>query len=453
MDNSTTARKLARWERWGLVLLLLVVVAFGVLVEIRTAFLKRRMGDFGCYARAAWAVRTGGDPYEVTDDTGWHYNYPPLFAILLAPLANAPPGADTGGMLPWAWVAGIWYVLNILCLALAVHWLAGALERTSALSGLRGQPAGARSWWLLRVVPVLVCVVPIGHTLMRGQANLVLLALLCGMAAGLLHGQRYCAGLCLAGMICIKIFPAYLTLYPLWRRDMRCLAGCSAGLMLGLVLIPLAVFGPAQTVRYYEKWAQVLLGPALGVGDDQSRAVELIRVVATDTQAFQATIHNTIHLDRATRPVQVDGWVRAAHWTIGAVLTGLTLLAAGRRRLDGARAVLLLGALTILMLLLSPVCHLHNLALCVLLVGGLVMTDWERAGRPRIGWGLLVLFTVYLILNVLPQLPGLEYTRDVGLAMYAALMLWLTAVIKLWRSPRVEMPAVSMPSVSLSRAA
>jgi hypothetical protein len=453
MDDSTTAKKLARWERWSLLLLLLVVVAFGVLVEIRTAFLKRRMGDFGCYARAAWAVRTGSDPYEVTDDTGWHYNYPPLFAILMAPLANAPPRADTSGTLPWAWVAGIWYGLNVLCLALAVHWLAGALERTSALSGLHGQPAGARSWWLLRVVPVLVCVVPIGHTLMRGQANLVLLALLCGMAAGLLRGQRFRAGLCLAGMICIKIFPAYLTLYPLWRRDMRCLAGCSAGLMLGLVLIPLAVFGPAQTVRHYEKWAQVLLGPALGVGDDQSRAVELIRVVATDTQAFQATIHNTIHLDRATRPVQVDSWVRAAHWTIGAVLTGLTLLAAGRRRHEGVRAVLLLGALTILMLLLSPVCHLHNLALCVLLVGGLVMTDWERAGRPRIGWGLMVLFTVYLILNVLPQLPGLEYTRDVGLAMYAALMLWLTAVIKLWQSPRVEPPAVLLPSTSWPRAA
>jgi hypothetical protein len=453
MDNSTTSASLRRWERWGLVLLLLLVVAFGVLVEIRTAFLKRRMGDFGCYARAAWAVRTGGDLYEVTDDNTWHYNYPPLFAILMAPLANAPPGAEASGMLPWAWVAGIWYVLNVLCLALAVHWLAGALERTSALSGLRGQPAGTRTWWFLRVAPALVCVVPIGHTLMRGQANVVLLALLCGMAAGLLRGQRFRAGLCLAGMICIKVFPAYLALYPLWRRDLRCLSGCAAGLVLGMVMVPLAVFGPAQTVRHYEKWAQVLLGPALGVGDDQSRAVELIRVVATDTQAFQATIHNTIYLDRATRPLQVAGWVRAAHWAIGAVLTGLTLLAAGRRRLDGARAVLLLGALTTIMLLLSPVCHLHNLALLVLLVGGLVMTDWERAGRPRIGWGLTALFTTYLILNVLPQCPGMEYTRDVGLAMYAALMLWLTAVIKLWRSPRIEPAALSLPPASWARAA
>jgi hypothetical protein len=288
---------------------------------------------------------------------------------------------------------------------------------------------------------------------MRGQANLVLLVLLCGMAAGLLRGQRFRAGLCLAGMICIKVFPAYLTLYPLWRRDLRCLTGCAAGLLLGMVMIPLAVFGPAQTVRHYEKWAHVLLGPALGVGDDQSRAVELIRVVATDTQAFQATIHNTIYLDRATRPLQVAPWVRAAHWAIGAVLTGLTLLAARRRRLDGARAVLLLGALTTIMLLLSPVCHLHNLALSALLVGGLVMSDWERAGRARTGWGLTALFTVYLILNVLPQLPGMEYTRDVGLAMYAALLLWLAAVLKLWRVPAEEPAVVRLPAVSWPRAA
>jgi hypothetical protein len=450
MDDLAYPEGLARWQRWGLWLLLAVVVAFGVLVEIRTVFLSRRMGDLGCYSRGAWAVRTGADPYEVTDDTGWHYNYPPLFAILMAPLADPPPGVHTPGMLPWAWTAGIWYVFNVVLLALAVHWLAGALESTSALPWLRGQPVGTRAWWALRVFPVLICIVAIGHTLMRGQANLVLLALLCGMAAGLLRGQSFRAGVCLAGMICIKVFPAYLMLYPLWRRDVRCLTGCAAGLFVGLVAIPLAVFGPQHTIELYEKFAQVLLGPALGVGDDQSRAIELIRVVATDTQAFQATIHNTIYLDRATRPVQVAVWVRAAHWGIGAVLTGLTLLAAQRRRLDGPRNVLLLGALTTIMLLLSPVCHLHNLVLCALLVVGLVLLDWERTNGPRIGWGLTGLFAVYLVLNMAPQFPGLELTRDLGLAMYGALLLWLTSVVKIWRTPRVEEVVRVAPSVPLA---
>ncbi len=441
MNRSSFTRGLSVWESGGLLLLLLTAVGFGVLVELRTAFFKRRMGDLNVYARAAWAVRTGHDPYDVTDNNSWHYSYPPLFAILMAPLADPPRGVHTPGVLPYAWTAGIWYVFNLLCLGLAVHWLAGALERTSPLPELREKQPGSRGWWRLRLWPVGVCLVQIAHTLMRGQANLVLLLLLCGMAAGTLRGLRFRAGLCLAGMICIKVFPVYLVLYPLWRRDLRCLAGCAVGLLLGMVLIPLAVFGPALTVKHYQKWATVLLGPALGAGDDRSRATELIDVVSTDSQAFQAVLHNTIYPDRLTRPVQVSGWVRAAHWLIGAALTGLTLLAAGRRRLDGARAVLLLGALTTIMLLLCPVCHLHNLALLALLAGALAALDWERSGRAHISWGLLTLFAVFVGLSVLPQLPRYPATRDLGVAMYAALLLWLTAVVKLWRgAPGTEAP-------------
>ena len=67
------------------------LLAFGVLVEIRSAYMRRRMTDLNCYLRAAWAVRQGGaDLYHVFDDNGWHYNYPPLFAILLTPLADPP---------------------------------------------------------------------------------------------------------------------------------------------------------------------------------------------------------------------------------------------------------------------------------------------------------------------------------------------------------------------------
>src|SRR5207244_3517752 len=163
------------------------ILLFGALVEIRAAFLTRRMGDFGCYARGAWAVRTGADLYDVTCDNQWHYNYPPFLAIVLLPLADPPLGQDAAGMTPYALSVGIWYVFSVLCLVAAVHTLSRALEENSEDPTLRGQPAGCRRWWALRLWPILICLAPIGFTLMRGQVNTLILALLCGLVAGLIR--------------------------------------------------------------------------------------------------------------------------------------------------------------------------------------------------------------------------------------------------------------------------
>jgi hypothetical protein len=432
----TTARatdRLSRRERVGLILFLALFIGFGVLVEYRSAFLRRRMGDLGCYLRAAWAVRTGNDLYEVMDDNLWHYNYPPLYAILLTPLADPPPGMDTTGYTPYAVSAAVVYVLNLIFLALAVHWLAGALEHALSHPAERPRPWHSRRWWLLRVTPVLVCLPPIGHTLMRGQANLLLLVLICGMIAAAVRGRRFLAGVSLSGAICLKIFPAFLLLYPLWRRDGRCLAGCAAGLFAGLVLIPAVALGPQRAVDSYSKLAVVLVGPALGWGDDKSRADELIEVTATDSQSFLAAIHNTLHPDRDHRPKTASPAVRRAHLLIGAAFTMLTLLAARpRRRESGPDAVLFIGALTLVMILCSPVCHTHYFTLSLPLVTGLLALEWQRRGMAVIGVGLKILLAVQIIGNTLPLLPPLEVLKDTGLAMYTALALWAVACTVLW---------------------
>src|SRR6266511_4036912 len=179
---------------------------------------------------------------------------------------------------------------------------------------------------------------------MRGQVNLLLLLLLCGTAGALLRGRRFQAGLWLAGAVCLKVIPVFLLLFPLWRRDARCLAGCAAGLVLGMGVVPLAVLGPVRTAAFYREWAEVLVLPGLGAGGDQARAHELTDVTATASQSFQAMIHNTAYPNPATRPPRPATPVRLAHWGLGGLLTGLTLLLAGRRA-DGPATVLHFGAL------------------------------------------------------------------------------------------------------------
>jgi hypothetical protein len=434
---------LTRGERWALVLCFVAVVLFGAVVEMRSAFLKHRMGDLSVFLRAAWAVRAGQDIYTVTDANSHHYHYPPLLAILLVPLADPPPEADRSGTLPYPVSVGLWYVISLGCLVLAVHTLATALEQTAFSCPDAGHPYGRWQWWALRAGPVLSCLPALGASLVRGQLDPLLLVLLCGMIAAALRGRAAQAGFWLGGAISLKVFPAFLLVVPLWRRDGRWLVGCVAGLVLGLGIVPAAVFGPRQTLVYYREWQEVLLRPALTEGGDQTRARELTQITATDSQSLMATLHNTRYLDRATRPPVASAGERLAHWAAGGLLTLITLLAAGRRTgRDGPAEVIFFGALILVMLLISPVCHLHYFCLSLPILMGLVAaswrSDWAAEKGPRLGTGLLCLLGINLVANALPRFPGLEVLRDVGLAMYAGLLLWLTGCIVLWTGNRAR---------------
>jgi hypothetical protein len=417
-------------QKWGLAVLAVVAVVFGGLVELRSAFLSRRMGDLTVFLRTAWAVRTGQDIYTVTDENGFHYHYPPLLAILLVPLADPPPGTAHAWTLPYPLTVALWYALNLACLAVSVHWLANMLEEASADPAVRSHPAGCTRWWSLRLWPVLACLPPVGHTLMRGQVGLLLLLLLCGAAAALFRGQSVRAGLWLAGAICLKVIPALLLLVPLVRRDWRCLRSCAMGLMVGLAVVPAAVFGPARTADYYREWANVLVRPSLGAGGDSSaRDKELLESTATDSQSFQSALHSLLYPDRDTRPPRPSPAVRLAHWAAGGLLSAVTVLVLWLRRGDRPAELTAFGMLVVVMVLTSPVCHLHYFALVVPLVAGLLAASWERARSDRLAPGLLAVGVINLAANTLPNLPGQQAVRDGGLATAGALLLWVTGLV------------------------
>jgi alpha-1,2-mannosyltransferase len=420
-------------------LFFLCALAFGAIVEMRSAFLHYRMTDLDVYLRAAWAVRTGHDPYTITDDRGWHYHYPPLFAIALIPLADPPRGHSRSGMLPFGMAVALWYVLNLLFVVYALNHLANALERAAAANRSGIPPPGARSWWSLRLLPTLICIGPLGVAVERGQADLLLLALLCAMIGAIMARRSATAGWCLAGAICLKLFPAYLLIYSLWRRDLRLLASCAMGLILGLIVIPAAFFGPGSTISYAREWNQVLIQPALLGGADRSRAGELLDINATDSQSFLALIHRwynldeTVELPRPLRSRPLETWATPAHWAIAIFLTALTL-AAARWRPPGSPLdeEIFLGSLAIIMVLSSPVSHLHYLNLAVPLTMGLVMAGRGDAVYPRRKW--IWLFAAVAACGVLPLLPGLEVLRDLGLEGFAALALWGVGTTALRRS-------------------
>jgi hypothetical protein len=425
-QSATACSPLNRWQRIALYGLLAAVIIFGAVVLIRSAMLKRRMTDADVFFRAGWALRVGEDIYSVTDTNGWHYHYPPLFAVAMTPLANPPPGADATGYLPYRISVVLWYGVSVACLWLALDVLAAALAYASPEPWRF--PRFSRGWWLIRAGPLLLALLPIGRTLSRGQSNMVVLLFLCGMAAFVLRNRRFAAGMSLAGAICIKIFPAFLLLHPLSRGDIRCMLGVAAGLIVGLGVIPAAALGPAKTVATYQRVGSAVLQPALGLTKDETRKIELLNTIGS--VSFMSVIRNLMHPPRGSHPQPISGGIKIAHWSLAALTTAATLFIGLRRRRDDAISELLfIGALIVIMLPLLPTCFVHYFVLAIPLVVGLVADAWERHGYGRLGTGLTAMFAVTIAADVfassMPTLPVVGWSpREMGVPLLVALVWW-----------------------------
>jgi hypothetical protein len=274
------------------------------------------------------------------------------------------------------------------------------------------------------------------------------------MAAALARGRNVRAGLWLAAAICLKVIPAFLVLYPLWRRNLRCLGGCVLGLALGLGVVPAAVFGTGRAVAYYREWARVLVLPALSLSDDRSRADELLDMTATHNQSFMALFHNTLYPDPDRRPAAASPVVWCAHWLVGGCLTLVALVAAGCHRREPAVEVIFLGALIITMLALSPAGHPHYYALLVLPLMGFTALALQDGGRDRSTLALGLLLGINFVASGLPLLPGGKGLHDRCTALLAALVIWTASVAFLWRAGReAQVSRQGVPAAPLRPAA
>src|SRR5262249_43986336 len=209
-----------------------------------------------------------------------------MLAQLAKPLAGPPmttPVEQQSFVLPDLGRIPVLFLVNLSWLFGTIYLLVSSLEKSESF---------LYKWRsLLYVLPPLACVPVLILTLVRGQVELMLLFLIGGYAVALVRERRFAAGLCLAGAICVKIIPAFLLILPLWQRDRPCLLGVAVGLAVGLGLIPALAIGPVRTAELYAKEWQVLLAPGLGLGEDTSRAEELLNAGATVNLSFQMVLH------------------------------------------------------------------------------------------------------------------------------------------------------------------
>ena len=393
-------------------ILVFFLLFFADIVQIRSAFLSRVMGDADCFFRAGWAAKVGKSIYEVTDPNGWHYNYPPLFAIAMIPLADPPPGESREGCLPYPISISIFYKVSLLSLFLGVFSLARAYEKQFPLVF---ENLCARKWYYLRIFAIVVCLSPIAHTLMRGQVNLFLLMMICLAISFQISNRSFLSGIMIAGSICLKVFPVFLLIVPVWRKDYKQFAGCVVGLILGLVVVPVSVMGVEKTKTAYSDFYNVLIGPSLGISGDNTRGVELTNLNSTDNHSVLAFLHGIEHPDFSKKPAKPSLVIKIVQILMSMLFLGWLLWSKGVPQKGSAMEdAHFLALASLLMVLICPVSHSQYFVLALPLVMSLLVFSWFDSARVISPW-LGILFLFYIVANLLPLLPLFENIKRMGI--------------------------------------
>jgi glycosyl transferase family 87 len=241
------ASRPGRRECLAIALMAIVALSFLPIVVWKTVGLGQ--GDAQVFFRAGWAIWTGYPLYNVTDHRGWTYHYPPTFALFMAPFANPMPDyPQPWWALPFPAAVAAWYLINVVCLFLALHVWASALERhrpTEAKAGF------FQSHWALLLGQWIVLLPFVGDGLARGQPTPVLLLLIVMFLARYAENRVAAAAFALSLAVTIKIFPLVLVVIPLLRRDWKFMVWTAGWCLFLLIALPAICVGPTATFELY----------------------------------------------------------------------------------------------------------------------------------------------------------------------------------------------------------
>jgi alpha-1,2-mannosyltransferase len=227
-------RPAARWARGCLFAINLAAVAFFLLSYSRhgVSFGPYRI-DLNVYRIGSVAWLHGGDLYGVLPPTSsgarLPFSYPPVAAVLLAPLALVPmPVAVT-------LLTAVTITLTALVLRVFLRSVIASPTPSRALAAapeLPPAPAGFSpsvpnvSWWsVCWLLPAALFLEPVRNTLNYGQVNVALMALV--SADCLVAGPRWPRGALVGIAAAVKLTPAGFVLFFVLRRDWRA-AGLAA---------------------------------------------------------------------------------------------------------------------------------------------------------------------------------------------------------------------------------
>ncbi len=379
--------------------------------------------DLTVYTEAGAAFFDGRNPYDVSNPRGWRYLYPPLFAILMSPLAN----------LDSQWQAVVWYVIS-LAFAWATwreaHRLWRLLFIKPEAAASIAKPSDPPIW--LGAIAAATLALPALNCLQRGQVGiLVVYLVLLGFRLTLENRSWWGAaagGSALAAAVAIKLTPALPAILLVgmffatarascWAAaPSRRLAGTFAGLAVGLLMfffiLPGLAVGNSDNIRHLRTWVdRVVVHHDMGEENnagfysvrDQSLTNAVERLGNWIAAAFSDEEHRGLPTNGSNQagaaPVIAPAVERSLAVTRLALLL-LLAIGAWRTSRDGDRLNIaaVFGLAATATLLLSPLSWAHHYL--IWLPGLLVVPAWLwRSGRIRLARILAIAPCVIMVVH------------------------------------------------------
>jgi hypothetical protein len=234
----------SRSRRW-LIVLLAAVTVWGFLDVRRRGYPypecpEEHRTDLTVYTESGAAFFDGRNPYEVANPRGWTYLYPPLFALLLAPLHPLPMQDQVT----------VWFFVSLL-----FCW--GCCRECRCIVAIvcdedpRVRAAWARWSRWLTVAAVAAATLPTLNCLQRGQVGVIKMYLLLLGLRVILRGRSSRAwllgGVVLALPVVLKIVPAL-----------------PVGFLLFLLLVEMLVWAWSHVRYLVQGWRDISVCPVIG---------------------------------------------------------------------------------------------------------------------------------------------------------------------------------------------
>jgi hypothetical protein len=355
-----TSLRIVPSRRWQL---LVTVVCLGLVAylsyrQIRAQMPMKEAIDFFSYYKAALALRHGANPYTPGVITigryvpggplpAGVYVYAPIFAMLLIPLTFLPLQA----------ALALWDACLLAFLFVAIVMVARAVGVRWPLPGVvfLGTAAAFLS--------------PIRDELYMGQADLVLLCLVCVACWALMQRRTASGGLALAAACIIKPPLLLLVAFLVWKREGKTALVAGAA-YLGLLLAPFLWLGGQALHDMFALW---------GFWSNQMVSFE-------NNVAPKAVLARLFTVNSFVTPLVMAPWLMTAIWLIIVAAILLLMMAVMPRRplRRDARSLLEIGIVITAMLLISPLTEYIHLTVLVLPLLILLAVARQGEGAPQL---------------------------------------------------------------------